>query len=167
MKGRKGNWLVRRIIDVNLPYWSGKRIIWRIEFKLMEGKGSRLYRLERWMIFDRGGFCLHKNLPNNKPFIRRGTMHGWKEEPRDPTRDRGNVRNSVWRFLRKSPISRTKAEYEGCATWSIPRGVSSHHVLVRAFGDASQKTWESKARHVSFCAGRGVAKEKVQRQKRM
>ena len=35
----------------------------------------------------------------------------------------------------KSPISRTKAEYEGCATW-YPRGVSSHHVLVRAFGDA-------------------------------
>ena len=40
----------------------------------------------------------------------------------------------------KSPISNSKAEYEGCATWSIPRGVSSHHVLVRAFGDASQKT---------------------------
>ncbi len=36
----------------------------------------------------------------------------------------------------KSPISRDKAEYEGCATWSIPRGVSSHHVLSRAFGDA-------------------------------
>ena len=26
-----------------------------------------------------------------KPFIRRGTLHGWNEEPRDPTRDRGNV----------------------------------------------------------------------------
>ena len=36
----------------------------------------------------------------------------------------------------KSPISRTKAEYEGCATWNAPRGVSSFHVLVRAFGDA-------------------------------
>ena len=36
----------------------------------------------------------------------------------------------------KSPISRTKAEYEGCAAW-YPRGVSSHHVLVRAFGDVS------------------------------
>ena len=36
----------------------------------------------------------------------------------------------------KSPISRDKAEYEGCATWSIPRGVSSHHVLSRAFGEA-------------------------------
>ena len=36
----------------------------------------------------------------------------------------------------KSPISNSKAEYEGCATWSIPRGVSSHHVLLWAFGDA-------------------------------
>ena len=39
-------------------------------------------------------------------------------------------------LVQKSPISRTKAEYESCATWAIPRGVSSHHVLVRAFGDA-------------------------------
>ena len=36
----------------------------------------------------------------------------------------------------KSPISSRKAEYEGCATWLIPRGVSSHHVFRRAFGDA-------------------------------
>ena len=30
---------------MNLPYCSGNRIIWRIEFKPMEGKGSRLYRV--------------------------------------------------------------------------------------------------------------------------
>ena len=35
----------------------------------------------------------------------------------------------------KSPISRNRAEYEGRATW-YPRGVSSNHVLFRAFGDA-------------------------------
>ena len=33
-------------------------------------------------------------------------------------------------------IFNDKAEYEGCATWSIPRGVSSCHVLSWAFGDA-------------------------------
>ena len=32
---------------MNLPYCSGKRIIWCIEFQPMEGKGSRLYRLDR------------------------------------------------------------------------------------------------------------------------
>ena len=32
---------------MNLPYGSGRRIIWRIEFQPMEGKGSRLYRDER------------------------------------------------------------------------------------------------------------------------
>ena len=39
-------------------------------------------------------------------------------------------------LVQKSPISSRKAEYEGCATWFIPRGVSSHHVFRRAFGDA-------------------------------
>ena len=41
------------------------------------------------MIFDRGGGKLAKNLPNDKPFIRRGTMRGGKKEPRDPNKDRG------------------------------------------------------------------------------
>ena len=77
-------------------------------------------------------------------------MREWKEELRNPDKDRGNVRNSVWRFKKKSPISRDKAEYEGCATWAIPRGVSTHHVLSRAFGDAFLETWECKARHSSF-----------------
>ena len=35
----------------------------------------------------------------------------------------------------KSPISRDKAEY-GVALRGYPRGVSSDHVLSRAFGDA-------------------------------
>ena len=48
----------------------------------------------------------------------------------------------------KSPISRTKAEYEGCAAWSIPRGVSSFHVLVRAFGDAYFR--RENVRHATF-----------------
>ena len=48
----------------------------------------------------------------------------------------------------KSPISSRKAEYEGCATWSIPRGVSSHHVLRRAFGDAYYR--REKVRHATF-----------------
>ena len=54
----------------------------------------------------------------------------------------------------KSPISRTKAEYEGCAAW-YPRGVSSHHVLVRAFGDAYRR--REKVRHATllFRAGGG------------
>ena len=30
-----------------------------------------------------------------KPFIRRGTLHGWKEELRNPNKDRSNVRNSI------------------------------------------------------------------------
>jgi hypothetical protein len=52
----------------------------------------------------------------------------------------------------KSPISYSKAEYEGCATWSIPRGVSSHHVLLWAFGDAYFR--REKVRHATllFCA---------------
>ena len=48
----------------------------------------------------------------------------------------------------KSPISRTKAEYEGCATWCIPRGVSSYRVLVRAFGDAYRR--HENVRHATF-----------------
>ena len=36
----------------------------------------------------------------------------------------------------KSPISRNKAEYEVALRGQVPRGVSSHHVLFRAFGDA-------------------------------
>ena len=51
-------------------------------------------------------------------------------------------------LAQKSPISRTKAEYEGCATWSIPRGVSSHHVLVQAFGDALCR--REKVRHATL-----------------
>ena len=48
----------------------------------------------------------------------------------------------------KSPISNSKAEYEGCATWSIPRGVSSHHVLLWAFGDAYFR--REKVRHATL-----------------
>ena len=53
----------------------------------------------------------------------------------------------------KSPIFRTTAEYEGCATWNAPRGVSSFHVLVRAFGDAYMR--RENVRHATFfvCAG--------------
>ena len=61
--------------------------------------------------------------------------------PRHVLRSPEGRRRTTYAILRmtltvKSPISRDKAEYEGCATWSIPRGVSSHHVLSRAFGDA-------------------------------
>ena len=52
----------------------------------------------------------------------------------------------------KSPISRTKAEYEGCAMWCIPRGVSSHRVLVRAFGDAYRR--HENVRHAAFSFSR-------------
>ena len=55
-------------------------------------------------------------------------------------------------LAQKSPISRTKAEYEGCATWSIPRGVSSHHVLVRAFGDALCRRENVRHATLLFCA---------------
>ena len=48
----------------------------------------------------------------------------------------------------KSPISSRKAEYEGCATWCIPRGVSTHHVLRRAFGDAYYR--RENVRHATF-----------------
>ena len=34
-----------------------------------------------------------------KPFIRRGTLHGWKEELRNPNKDRGNVRNLAYLAL--------------------------------------------------------------------
>ena len=41
-----------------------------------------------------------------------------------------------------------KAEYVRCATWSIPRGVSSIRVLHRALGGASIETWIY--RHATF-----------------
>ena len=52
----------------------------------------------------------------------------------------------------KSPISRDKAEYEGCAAWSNPRGVSSNHVLSRAFGDAYIRRENVRHATFSFCA---------------
>ena len=63
----------------------------------------------------------------------------------------------------KSPISRDKAEYEGCATWSIPRGVSSHHVLSRAFGDAYYRRENVRHATLLFCAGRGGVKQKARK----
>ena len=52
----------------------------------------------------------------------------------------------------KSPIFRTKAEYEGCAAWNAPRGVSSLHVLVRAFGDAYMRRENVRHATLLFCA---------------
>lgn len=48
----------------------------------------------------------------------------------------------------KSPISRNRAEYEGCAACVFTRGVSSHHVLFRAFGDAYFR--RENVRHAAF-----------------
>ena len=65
----------------------------------------------------------------------------------------------------KSPIFRTKAEYEGCAAWNAPRGVSSLHVLVRAFGDAYMRRENVRHATLLFCAEgvgprKGKAREK-------
>ena len=68
-----------------------------------------------------------------------------------PPRAGGNIRQHTQQrmtLIVKSPISSRKAEYEGCAAWSIPRGVSSHHVLRRAFGDAYYR--REKVRHATL-----------------
>ena len=53
----------------------------------------------------------------------------------------------------KSPITKTKAEYEGCATCvNYTRGVSSHHVLTRAFGDAYMRHENVRHATLLFCA---------------
>ena len=75
MKGRRDNWLVKGSNDV-MPYCSGKRIIWRIEFQPVEGKGSRLYR--SWAMNDlwerRGKAC--------KEPAEWSKVSGWVEELR-------------------------------------------------------------------------------------
>ena len=52
----------------------------------------------------------------------------------------------------KSPISRTKARYEVALRGAIPCGVSSHHVLVRAFGDAHHRRENVRHATLLFCA---------------
>ena len=60
-----------------------------------------------------------------------------------------------------------KAGYVRCATWSIPRGVSSICVLFRALGRASDKTWILKGtprffflRRAGCCKGKGAETKK-------
>ena len=68
-------------------------------------------------------------------------------------------------LVQKSPISSRKAEYEGCATWCIPRGVSSHHVFRRAFGDALYR--RENVRHATlFLSAQGGMVEKQQAQRK-
>ena len=55
-------------------------------------------------------------------------------------------------LVQKSPISRNRAEYEGCATCAFTRGVSSHHVLFRAFGDALYRRENVRHATLLFCA---------------
>ena len=55
----------------------------------------------------------------------------------------GNLTRAAYATLRmtlhvKSPISEVERSTEVALRGTIPRGVSSHHVLLRAFGDASK-----------------------------
>jgi hypothetical protein len=63
-----------------------------------------------------------------------------------------NVRNSVFSLEVKSPISSRKAEYEVALRGQVPRGVSSNHVLRRAFGDAYLKHENVRHATLLFCA---------------
>ncbi len=68
-----------------------------------------------------------------------------------------NVRNSVFSLEVKSPISSRKAEYEVALRGQVPRGVSSNHVLRRAFGDAYLKHENVRHATLLFCAFGGRA----------
>lgn len=67
---------------------------------------------------------------------------GFRGKPQDPEKGCGGVRVLAYLALTENrQFSLQKAEYVRCATWSIPRGVSSIRVFCEAFGDASVKTW--------------------------
>ena len=77
-----------------------------------------------------------------------------------------NVRNLAYLALSETTKIPDEAEYVGCATCVITRGVSSIRVSSRRLVVPTQ---DMDLRHATFlfCAERGVAKGKVQRQKRM
>ena len=76
-----------------------------------------------------------------KPYFLATTHKREKKEPRNPTRDRGVVRNlRIWLQKKTAKIFMNKAEYVGCATCVLTRGVSSIRVLFRALGGASSET---------------------------
>ncbi len=78
------------------------------------------------------------------------------EEPGNPKRIPARTQQRMTLVV-KSPISSRKAEYEVALRGQVPRGVSSNHVLRRAFGDAYLKHENVRHATLLFCAFGGRA----------